>query len=150
MIYLGSDHAGFDLKESVKTHLLDKGIVFEDLGTNSYNSCDYALIAEQVGVAVARDANNFGLLFCGTGVGISIAANKVKGVRAACCSDCYSSKMTREHNNANILCLGGRVIGTGLAFDLVDIFLNTMFCSEDKHINRINQITMIENKNKGN
>ncbi len=146
MIFIGSDHGGFDLKESVKVHLEQSAIAYEDLGTYSVDSCDYAMIAEKVGDAVVKNANALGLLFCGTGVGISIAANKVKGVRAACCSDCFSVKMTRQHNNANILCLGGRVVGNGLANELVDIFLEESFSKEDRHQRRIDQITQIENK----
>lgn len=146
MIYIGSDHGGFDLKESVKAHLKQRGIAFEDFGTFSCDSCDYAVIAEKVADAVVKSENGLGLLFCGTGVGISIAANKVQGVRAACCSDCFSAKMTREHNNANILCLGGRVVGSGLANELVDLFLDTPFSNEDRHQRRIDQITQIENK----
>lgn len=146
MIFIGSDHGGFDLKESVKSHLEQRAVAYEDLGTFSDDSCDYAIIAEKVATAVVKSENGLGLLFCGTGVGISIAANKVQGVRAACCSDCFSAKMTRLHNNANILCLGGRVVGNGLATELVDLFLDTAFSNQDRHQRRIDQITQIENK----
>lgn len=145
MIFIGSDHGGFELKESVKAHLEQHAIDYKDLGAFTCEPCDYAVIAEKVGHAVAGSKTGLGLLFCGTGVGISIAANKVKGIRAACCSDYFSAKMTRLHNNANILCLGGRVVGNGLANELIDIFLNTSFSNEDRHQRRINQITQIEN-----
>lgn len=147
MIYLGSDHAGYDLKESVKLFLEQHNLQFIDSGTYTSDSCDYALIAEKVGNEVMNSTGNKGLLFCGTGVGMSIAANKINGIRAACCSDCYSARMTREHNNANVLCLGSRVVGIGLAYELISIFLNTDFCGEKKHQRRIEQITDIENNN---
>lgn len=146
MIFIGSDHAGFYMKESVKTHLTQMGMSFNDMGTFSIDSCDYVLIAEKVSNEVIKQGDNFGFLFCGTGIGMAIAANKIKGVRAACCSDCFSVRMTREHNNANILCLGGRVVGTGLAFDLIDVFLRTKFCEEEKHQRRIDQISKLEIK----
>lgn len=144
MIYLGADHAGFGLKEMIKKYLDSSKIQFEDLGTYSEASCDYALIAEEVARAVVEEKNSLGLLFCGTGVGMSIAANKVKDVRAACCSDCYSAKMTRLHNDANMLCLGSRVIGIGLAEQIVEVFLNTDFTNEERHSRRINQIHKLE------
>lgn len=144
MIFLGADHAGFGLKEMIKKYLDSSKIHFEDLGTYSEVSCDYALIAEEVARAVVEEKNSLGLLFCGTGVGMSIAANKVKDVRAACCSDCYSAKMTRLHNDANILCLGSRVIGIGLAEQIVEVFLNTDFTNEERHSRRINQIHKLE------
>lgn len=146
MIFIGSDHGGFDLKESVKSHLEQQAVAYEDLGTFTCDSCDYAMIAEKVANAVIKSKTGLGLLFCGTGVGISIAANKVKGIRAACCSDCFSAEMTRLHNNANILCLGGRVVGNGLANELVDLFLETDFSNEDRHQRRIDQISQIENR----
>ena len=145
MIFLGSDHAGFELKEAVKKHLEQRGEEFKDLGTFSTEPVDYTIVAAKVGNAVTNCEDAKGLLFCGTGVGISIAANKVNGIRAACCSDYFSAKLTRLHNNANILCLGGRVVGIGVAFELVDVFLNTDFCGDDRHQKRIDQITMIEN-----
>ena len=146
MIFLGADHAGFELKEAIKKHLLERGEDCRDLGTFSTESVDYAVIAEKVCNEVVKTNSDKGLLFCGTGVGISIAANKVNGIRAACCSDSFSVKQTRSHNNANILCLGGRVVGTGLAADLVDAFLDTSFCGEERHLRRINQIKQLESK----
>lgn len=146
MIFLGADHGGFELKEAVKNHLKQSGLEFSDMGTYSSDSVDYALIAQKVCEAVTTNESNQGLLFCGTGIGISIAANKVKGIRAACCSDYFSAKLTRMHNNANVLCLGGRVVGTGLALELVDIFLNTEFEGGERHQRRIDQITALENR----
>lgn len=145
MIYLGADHAGYDLKEAVKKHLELRGQEIKDLGTFSTESVDYALIAEKVGDAVIKSDSDLGFLFCGTGIGISIAANKIKGIRAACCSDCFSAKQARSHNNANILCLGSRVLGIGLAFEIVDDFIDTKFSCDDRHIRRINQIMQLEN-----
>ena len=145
MIILGSDHAGFELKEAVKKHLEQRGDEYKDLGAFSIDPVDFAIVAQTVCTEVLKCDSDLGLLFCGTGVGISIAANKVKGIRAACCSDYFSAKLTRVHNNANILCLGGRVVGTGLAFSLVDVFIETEFCGEERHQRRIDQITQLEN-----
>ena len=147
MIYLGADHAGYDLKEAVKKHLELRREEIKDLGTFSTESVDYALIAEKVGSAVVTSEGALGLLFCGTGIGISIAVNKIHGVRAACCSDCFSAKQSRIHNNANVLCLGGRVVGIGLALEIIDIFLDTKFSFDDRHIRRIEQITQLEKSN---
>ena len=144
-IAVGADHGGFELKEAVKAHLIEKGYEIVDFGTDSTASVDYAPIAEKVGEYVVKE-KILGILCCGTGIGISIAANKVKGVRAACCSDYFSAKMTRAHNDANILCMGGRVVGAGLAIELADIFLDTPFEGGERHVRRISQITAIENK----
>lgn len=145
-IALGADHGGFELKEAIKKHLSDKGNEVVDFGTHSTDSTDYALIAKEVGEYVVKE-NILGILCCGTGIGISIAANKVNGVRAACCSDYFSAKMTRAHNNANLLCMGGRVVGAGLALELVDVFLSTEF-EGGRHQRRIDQITTIEQEQK--
>jgi len=145
MIYLGSDHAGFELKQAIIEHLKNRKVKFEDYGTFSPQSVDYAIIARRIAESVVADENNKGILICGTGIGISIAANKIKGVRAACCSDCYSTRQTRQHNNANILCLGGRVLGPGLAADIVDVFLGTPFDGGERHVRRIQQISQLEN-----
>ena len=143
-IAIGADHGGFELKESIKKHLEEVGgYEICDYGTYTSDSIDYAAIAYKVANAVA-DENILGILCCGTGIGISLAANKVKGIRAACCSDYFSAKLTRAHNNANILCLGGRVVGAGLANELVDIFLTTEF-EGGRHQRRIDQISAIEN-----
>lgn len=146
MIAIGCDHGGFILKTAVIEYLKDNNIEFKDFGTYSDESVDYAVYAELVARAVVSGECEFGLLFCGTGVGISIAANKVKGVRAACCSDAFSAEMTRRHNDANILCLGGRVVTPDKAVELCRIFLNTPFSNEERHIRRITQITDLENR----
>ncbi len=145
MIYLGSDHGGFELKEHVAEYLKEKGIEFEDCGTYSSDSCDYPDIAENVANKVVADKGSYGILVCGTGIGISIAANKVKGIRAACCSDTFSARYTRKHNDANILCFGGRVIGPGMAEELIDAFLGSDF-EGGRHAKRVAKITEIENK----
>lgn len=144
-IAIGSDHGGFKLKEEIKIHLEKKGIEVEDFGTHSEESCDYPDIALLVGENVVAKKSELGILVCGTGIGISIAANKVPGVRAALCSDTFSAHATREHNNANILALGQRTVGAGLALDIVDAFINAKF-EGDRHLRRINKITEIENK----
>lgn len=144
-IAIGSDHGGFKLKEEIKIHLEKKGIEVEDFGTHSEESCDYPDIALLVGENVVAKKSELGILVCGTGIGISIAANKVPGVRAALCSDTFSAHATREHNNANILALGQRTVGAGLALDIVDTFINAKF-EGDRHQRRINKITEIENK----
>lgn len=143
-IAIGADHGGFELKESIKKHLEEVGgFEITDYGTYTSESVDYAAIAYKVGTAVTEE-KILGILCCGTGIGISMAANKVKGVRAACCSDYFSAKLTRAHNDANILCLGGRVVGAGLANELVDVFLSTEF-EGGRHLRRIDQISAIEN-----
>ena len=146
MIALGCDHAGFELKQFIIKHLEDRGIEYKDYGTYSTDSVDYAVYAEKAARAVAGGECTLGLLFCGTGVGISMAANKVRGIRAACCSDMFSAEMTRRHNDANILCLGGRVVSPVKAVELVDVFLDTPFSGEDRHARRIAQITELENR----
>lgn len=143
-ISLGADHAGFPLKEELKNYLDLKGITYIDCGTFSSESCDYAVYAKKACEKVVKGEAEFALLCCGTGVGISIAANKVKGIRAASVSDFFSAKHTRLHNDANVLCLGSRVVGAGLATELLDIFLNTEFEGGERHIRRISQITQIE------
>lgn len=146
MIALGSDHAGYELKQVIIKHLEERNIEYKDYGTYSTDSCDYAVFAEKTARAVADGECELGLLFCGTGVGISMAANKVRGIRACCCSDLFSAEMTRLHNNANILCLGGRVVTPEKAKELVDIFLDTPFSGEERHQRRIDQITDLENR----
>ncbi|MBU5590309.1 ribose 5-phosphate isomerase B [Clostridium sp. MSJ-4] len=144
-IAIGSDHGGFKLKGEIAKHLTSKGIEFVDFGTFNENSCDYPDFALKVAEEVAMKNFEFGILICGTGIGISISANKVPGVRAALCSDTFSAHATREHNNANILALGERVVGTGLALDIVDTFLNAKFEGE-RHQRRIDKISEIEKK----
>lgn len=143
MIALGSDHGGYALKEEIKKHLEERGIPYRDYGTDSTASVDYAVFAQRVALAVTGGEAEKGILCCGTGVGISMAANKVRGVRAACCSDYYSAKFTRLHNDANILCMGGRVVGPGLACEMVDVFLDIAF-EGGRHQRRIDQIAAIE------
>lgn len=146
MIALGCDHAGLDLKNAIKAHLDERKIEYKDYGTYTEDSVDYAVYAEKTARAVVSKECELGLLFCGTGVGISIAANKVKGIRAACCSDKFSAEMTRLHNDANILCMGGRVVTVEKAIELVDVFLDAPFSGEERHSRRIAQITDLENR----
>ena len=144
MIALGADHGGFELKEAIKKHLDEKGIEYKDFGTYTPESIDYAKIAYTTCQSVVSGEAEKAILCCGTGIGISMAANKVKGIRAACCSDYFSAKFTRLHNDANALCMGGRVVGAGLALELVDVFLETEF-EGGRHQRRIDQISAIEN-----
>ena len=144
MIAIGCDHGGFELKNHVIKYLQDKGYEVKDYGTYSEESVDYPDCAKPVCEAVISGEAENGILFCGTGIGISMAANKYKGIRAALCSDVYSAKMTKQHNNANIICMGGRVIGRELAFMIVDAWLETEF-EGGRHVNRIAKIHEIEN-----
>lgn len=146
MIALGSDHAGFELKQAIIKHLEERKIEYKDYGPFTAESVDYAVYAEKTAKGVTGGECELGILCCGTGVGISIAANKVKGIRACCCSDMFSAEMTRLHNNANMLCLGGRVVTPEQAVELVDIFLDTPFSGEERHARRIAQITDLENR----
>ena len=139
-IAVGSDHGGFALKEAVKKHLEAKGIEVEDFGCYSTESVDYAVYGAKVAHCVADGKADYGVLVCSTGIGISMAANKVKGIRAALCSDTHAAEMTRRHNNANILAMGGRVVGPGLAIKIVETFLNTPFSEDERHIRRIKMI----------
>lgn len=143
MLALGSDHGGYALKQEIIGHLEKKGIKYKDFGTHSEDSCDYPLYAEAVGKAVASGECELGILICGTGIGVSIAANKIKGIRAALCGDCFSAEFSRLHNDANILTLGARVIGTGLALKIVDTFLNTEF-EGGRHGRRVGLISKLE------
>ena len=140
VIAIGCDHGGFELKQEIIKHLTKKGIDFEDFGCFSEASCDYTDYGKAVAEAVAAGKYEKGILICGTGIGISITANKIKGIRCALCSDCFSAEATREHNDANVLALGGRVVGVGLALKIVDTFLNTPFSNEERHIRRISKI----------
>ncbi len=142
-IAIGSDHGGYQLKEEIKQYLDKKGIGVKDFGTYSTESCDYPDIAKAVGKAVAGEEYDKGILVCGTGIGISIAANKIPGVRAALCHDVFSAKASREHNNANILALGERVIGRGLALEIVQAWLEAEFAG-GRHERRVNKIMEIE------
>ncbi len=140
MLAIGCDHGGFELKSEIMKHLKERGIEYKDFGCYGTDSVDYPEYGKKVAHAVADGECERGILICGTGIGISIAANKVKGVRAALCTDCFMAQATREHNDANILALGGRVVGAGLALKIVDTFLDTEFSNDERHIRRINQI----------
>ena len=146
MIAIGADHGGFELKEHIKKHLDELGLEYKDYGTYSEESVDYPDCAKPVCEAVMDRTADKGILICGTGIGISIAANKVKGVRCALCADTFSAKMTRLHNNANVLALGGGIVGVNLGLEIVSTFLNTPFSEEGKHIRRIDKIGEIERK----
>lgn len=144
MIALGADHGGYKLKEAIKKYLDEKKIAYKDFGTNSEESVNYAPFALKVGKSIVNGECNKGILCCGTGLGISIAANKIKGIRASVCTNEFCAEMTRRHNDANILCMGGRVITEDMAVKLTDIFLNTPF-EGGRHAKRIAQISAIEN-----
>ena len=140
MLALGCDHGGYELMQEVKKHLDKRGIEYHDFGCSSTEAVDYPVYGKMVAEAVAKGEFEKGILICGTGIGISIAANKVKGVRAALCTDCFCAEATRLHNDANILALGGRVVGAGLALKIVDTFLDTPFSGEERHARRIRLI----------
>ena len=140
MIAIGSDHGGFELKNALIKHLEQRGLAYKDFGTYSEASCDYPAYARAVANAVASGECERGILICGTGIGVSITANKVPGIRAALCGDCFSAEATRQHNDANILCMGARVVGAGLALKIADTFLDTPFSNDPRHIRRISQI----------
>ena len=143
MIAIGSDHGGFALKQEIMKHLDEKGLEYKDYGTYSEESCDYPVYGAAVGRAVAGGECDRGILICGTGIGISIAANKIEGIRAALCTDCYMAEMTRRHNDANILALGARVVGSGLALKIVDTFLETGF-EGGRHAKRVALIAELD------
>ena len=146
MIALGSDHGGFALKQEIMKHLEERKIAYKDYGTYSEESCDYPTYGEAVGKAVASGECERGIVICGTGIGMSIAANKIKGVRAALCGDCFSAEMTRRHNDANVLALGQRVLGPGLALKIVDTFLENEF-EGGRHAKRVAMLGEIESRN---
>ncbi len=140
MIAIGSDHGGYALKQEIMKHLTERNIEYKDFGCYEESSCDYPVYAKLVAREVAEGRSERGILICGTGIGISISANKVPGIRAALCTDCFCAEATRQHNDANVLCLGGRVVGAGLALKIVDTFLDTPFSEDERHIRRIQQI----------
>ena len=144
-VYLGSDHGGFELKNTLAAHLREQGWETEDLGCYSAESCDYPDFAAAVGRAVAANEGTLGLLVCGTGIGMSLAANKIPGVRAAVCGDVYSAKMTRRHNDANVLCLGARVTGPGLAEEIADAFFSSSF-EGGRQARRVEKIAELETR----
>ena len=142
---IGSDHAGFSLKEIIRKHLEEAGYTVLDKGTHDTASCHYPVYAEAVARAVVSGEADRGILVCGTGIGMSMAANKIKGVRAAALSDCFTAEATRRHNDANILCLGERTVGPGLALCLTDIFLRTEF-EGGRHQTRVDMMMALEEK----
>ena len=146
MIAIGCDHGGFKLKQAVMKHLEERGLEYKDYGTYSDESCDYPVYGKAVANAVASGECDRGILICGTGIGISIAANKIRGIRAALCGDCFSAEATRLHNDANILAMGGRVVGPGLAIEMVALFLDTEF-EGGRHQRRIDLVSQIEAEN---
>ncbi|MBE5839596.1 MULTISPECIES: ribose 5-phosphate isomerase B [unclassified Butyrivibrio] len=140
MIALGSDHGGFELKEAVKKHLEERGLEYKDFGTYDLNSCDYPDFGRAAAEAVASGECDRGIVICTTGIGISIVANKVKGIRCALCSEKTTARLTREHNDANMLAMGGGMIGKVQALEIVDTFLDTPFSEMEKHSRRISKI----------
>lgn len=140
MIAIACDHGGYALKQAVIAHLEKRGLEYKDFGTYSEASCDYPVYGKAAAQAVADGECDRGIVICGTGIGISISANKIHGIRCALCSDCFSAQATREHNDANMLALGARVLGEGLALKIVDIFLDTPFSNDERHIRRISMI----------
>lgn len=140
MIAIGSDHGGYALKQAIMAHLDKRGLAYKDFGTYSEASCDYPTYAKAVAHAVASGECERGIIICGTGIGVSITANKIPGIRAALCGDCFSAEATRQHNDANILCMGARVVGEGLAIMITDVFLDTPFSNDERHKRRISMI----------
>lgn len=146
-IVIGCDHAGFGLKNLVIDHIQSKGHEVINVGTDSTASCHYPIFADALCKKILSGEAELGILICGTGIGMSIAANKHKGIRAACCSDTFSARLTREHNDANVLCFGERVVGAGLALDLVDAFLEAEYLNNGNHVIRVAMLADIENSN---
>lgn len=140
MIAIGCDHGGFELKEKVVAYLKEHGLEYKDFGCYSKDSCDYPIFGRAAAEAVASGECDRGIVICTTGIGISMVANKVKGVRCALCADTHSAKMTRLHNDANVLAMGAAIVGEGLAMSILETFLNTEFSGEEKHVRRINLI----------
>ena len=142
-IVMGSDHAGLQLKLKVKAHLEARGFEVTDVGTHAPESCNYTVYADALCKALTAGEADLGILVCGTGIGMSIAANKHKGIRAACCENTFSARMTRMHNDANVLCFGERVIGYGLACDMVDLFVDTPF-EGGRHQARVDDLNALD------
>jgi ribose 5-phosphate isomerase B len=140
MIALGCDHGGYELKQTVIAYLEEKGIEYQDFGCYDKSSCDYPVFGRAAAEAVARGECDRGVVICTTGIGISMVANKVKGVRAALCNDPYAAKMTRLHNDANVLAMGGGMVGNNMALEILETFLTTEFSGEEKHCRRIGLI----------
>ena len=143
MLAIGSDHGGYALKQEIMEHLHSRGVKFKDYGTFSAESCDYPQFGAAVDRAVADGECQMGIIICGTGIGISISANKIRGVRAALCTDCFMAEMARRHNDANVLALGARVVGSGLALKIVDTFLDSSF-DGGRHERRVRQMMNLE------
>lgn len=144
MLAIGSDHGGYELKQRVIQYLEGKGIPYQDMGCDSKASCDYPVYGHAVAKAVAQGICEKGIVICTTGIGISISANKVQGVRCALCCDTLSAKMTRLHNDANVLAMGAGIVGENLALDIVETFLNTEFSGEERHKNRVALIEQLD------
>lgn len=136
MIAIGCDHGGYELKQEIIGYLEAKGLEYKDFGSYTKDSVDYPIYAKEVCKSILEGESEQGILICGTGIGISIAANKIKGIRAALCHDCFSAEATKAHNNANVCCMGGRIIGGALAMKIVDTFLSTPFSNDARHIRR--------------
>ena len=145
MLVIASDHGGLDLKREIMEHLRQRGVAFEDIGTFTSESCNYPESAEKAARGVADGTYERGILVCGTGIGMSLAANKVRGIRCALCSDCFSTEMCRAHNDANMLAQGGRALGPELAKRIVDLFLDTEFLG-GRHANRVAMVMALEDK----
>ena len=143
-IAVGADHGGFELKETIKEHLIEEGHEVVDCGTYSTDSCDYPVFGRKAALCVKNGEADLGVVVCGTGIGIGYAANKIPGIRCALLSNVYSAKMTRQHNNSNMMSLGARVTGPGLAIEIVDAFINEPFSNDERHQRRIDEITDIE------
>lgn len=143
-IVLGCDHAGFNIKDAVIAHLKEQGHEVVEVGTFSADSCHYPIFAHAACEKILDGTCKLGILICGTGIGMSIAANKHNGIRAACCSDVFSARLTREHNDANVLCFGERVVGLGLALDLVDAFVSAEYANGGNHLTRVGMLSEIE------
>ncbi|MCS6950765.1 MAG: ribose 5-phosphate isomerase B [Armatimonadota bacterium] len=146
IIGLGADHAGYYLKNIVRSYLQQQGITVRDFGTHTDSPCDYPDFALMVANAVAQGECDLGILICGTGVGMSISANKVRGIRAAHAQDPVTARLARQHNDANVLCMGGRIIGAELAMEIVSAFLNASFTDEERHVRRVNKVNMLEKR----
>ena len=142
-LVIGSDHGGYIMKKEIIEHFQKRGIEIVDVGTDSPESCDYPVYAKKLTDILTAGEADLGILICGTGIGMSMAANKVDGIRAALCHDVFSAEATRSHNNANVLCMGARVIGAGLACMIADTFVDTPFSNDERHIRRISMYSKL-------
>lgn len=145
-VAFAADHGGYKLKDALAAHLREKGIDVVDFGTNTSDSCDYPDYADPLCRAVASGECEFGVLVCSTGLGMSMAANKHRGIRAACCSETVSVGLTRSHNNANVLCLGAFIVGKHTACEMVDLFISTPFSEGERHVRRVNKVNALDDK----